>query len=112
MVEHLSERIAPARVSIRLAEILDAVDAGVTVQDAHLRLVYANQAAARLTGWASAEAMLAATSEETLGRFEMMDEQGQALDPSSLPARRILAGETPDPLVVTVSSADTVLDAL
>ncbi|HEV8545146.1 MAG TPA: PAS domain S-box protein [Candidatus Limnocylindrales bacterium] len=100
LVEHLSERSAPAAVSRRLAEILDAVGAGVTVQDASLRLVYANRAAARLTGWASPQAMLAATTEETLSRFEMLDERGGRLAPTSLPARRVLAGETPEPLVV------------
>ena len=62
VVDHLSERV-PTAVTGRLAEILDAVDSGITVQDSDLRLVYANRAAAVLSGWATAEEMLAAPVE-------------------------------------------------
>ena len=48
----------------------------MTVLDADLRLVYANQAAAELCGWATPEEMLAATASETLARFELLDETG------------------------------------
>jgi PAS domain S-box-containing protein len=80
--------------------ILEAVDAGITVQDASLRVVYANQAAAELSGWATPEQMMAATPQERLERFEILDETGAPLDLSRLPGRRALAGELPEPLVV------------
>ncbi|HET9455816.1 MAG TPA: PAS domain S-box protein, partial [Candidatus Limnocylindrales bacterium] len=100
MVEHLSERLAPAAMTGRLAEILDAIDSGVTVQDETLRLVYANETAAILSGWSSAEEMLSATGEETLERFDLIDEHGGPLPYSALPGRRVLAGEEPPPLIV------------
>ena len=77
----------------RLGWILDAVDAGITVQDARLRLVFANQEAAELCGWSSPDEMLNASPEATLDRFEIVDESGAPLDPSALPGRRALAGE-------------------
>jgi PAS domain S-box-containing protein len=84
----------------RLGWILEAIDAGITVQDARLRLVYANQDAAELCGWSSPEEMLAASPRATFDRFEITDESGVALDPARLPGRRALAGEIPEPLVV------------
>ena len=100
MVEHLSDRQATTVLTSRLAEILDAVDSGVTVQDADLRLVYVNQAAADLCGWATPEEMLAASPAETIARFELLDEAGNPVSPAVLPGRRVLAGEDPDPLIL------------
>src|SRR3954469_12675432 len=83
-----------------MAWILEAIDAGITVQDTRLRVIFANQDAAELCGWSSPEEMLAASSEQTLDRFEILDESGAPLDPTCLPGRRALAGEHPEPLVV------------
>ena len=99
MVEHVSERPAPTLTG-RLGQILDAIDSGVTVQDTDQRLVYVNDAAARLCGWSSAAEMLNASVEETLARFELIDEQGEPLARDVLPDRHVLAGESPDPLVI------------
>ena len=84
----------------RFGWILGAIDAGITVQDARLRVVFANQHAAELCGYASPEEMLAASSEATLDRFEIVDETGMPLDPRQLPGRRAIAGEHPEPLIV------------
>jgi PAS domain S-box-containing protein len=100
LVERVSDRQNAASVTDRLAEILDAVDSGVTVQDADLRLVYVNQSAATLCGWATPDAMLAASPHETLARFEMIDQSGAPMSPAALPGRRVIEGEDPDPLVV------------
>ena len=100
MVEHLSNRQTTTVLTSRLAEILDAVDSGVTVLDADLRLVYVNQAAANLCGWATPEAMLAASPSETVARFELLDEAGDPVSPAALPGRRALAGEEPEPMVL------------
>jgi PAS domain S-box-containing protein len=84
----------------RLGWILGAIDAGITVQDAQLRVVFANQNAAELCGYASPQEMLAASSQATIGRFEIVDESGAPLDASQLPGRRAIAGEHPEPLIV------------
>ncbi len=99
MVEHLSDRQATTVVTSRLAEILDAVDSGVTVLNEDLRLVYVNQAAASLCGWSTPEEMLAASPSETLARFELLDEAGDPVSLAVLPGRRVLAGEDPEPMV-------------
>jgi PAS domain S-box-containing protein len=90
----------PITFDDRLGWILGAIDAGITVQDARLRVVYANQDAAELCGWSSPEEMLSASPQATLERFEIVDESGSPIDPARLPGRRALAGEHPEPLVV------------
>ncbi len=100
MVEHLSDRQTATVMTGRLAEVLDAVDSGITVLNSDLRIVYANQAAASLSGWSTPEEMLAASPEETLARFELLDESGAPVSPAVLPSRRVLAGEDPDPMIL------------
>jgi PAS domain S-box-containing protein len=100
LVEHLSDRQTTTVLTSRLAEVLDAVDSGVTVLDADLGVVYANQAAAELCGWSTPNEMLAASAAETMARFELLDEAGDPVSPGVLPGRRVLAGEDPDPLIL------------
>jgi PAS domain S-box-containing protein len=91
----------------QLGWILEAIDAGVTVQDARLRVVYANPQAAELCGYATPEEMLSASPQATLDRFEMLDEGGAPLDPMNLPGRRAMAGEHPEPMVVGFRNRST-----
>ena len=78
----------------RLALLLDVPEA-ITVQDAAGRLLFANDAAARLCGFPSPDAMLSATVEDWIGRFEIYDAAGQPLPVTELPGRRALGGEEP-----------------
>jgi PAS domain S-box-containing protein len=78
-----------------LEHVLDALEDGVLVLDAAGRRVYANDAAARLTGYSCAAELLAAPMDEAAARFEIRDRDGAPLDPGGLPGRRALAGEEP-----------------
>jgi PAS domain S-box-containing protein len=78
-----------------LAAILRNVGDGITAQGADGRLVYANDAAARLCGLASAEEMLALPNEELLARFEFVGADGAPLPPEELPNRQALVGRRP-----------------
>ncbi len=77
----------------QLQAIFSAVADGITVFDREGRYVMANDAAAILSGFESAQAMLAATSETVLQQFQVLDEDGNPLPTEALPARRVLAGE-------------------
>ena len=99
MVEDVSER-KTTLIDGRLQAILDRIDAGVTVQDESGSIVYANAAAARMTGLAGPAEMLAASTNGLVARFELIDEDGATLNPASLPARRLLAGREAPPVVV------------
>ena len=56
-----------------LEHVLGALHEGVLVVDAAGRRVYANEEAARLTGYPSADALLEAPPEEAAARFEIRD---------------------------------------
>jgi PAS domain S-box-containing protein len=75
-----------------LEAILRQVADGVTVQDVEGRLVYANDAAARLVGFASAAEFMATPIAEVFARFEMFDEDGAPFPLERLPGRLALRG--------------------
>jgi len=76
-----------------LPEIFDSVADGVTVLDRAGTLRYANAAAARLMGFDSSAEIIGRSSEALVGRFELLSDDGQPLDPALLPTRRAYAGE-------------------
>ena len=92
--------VGPTLLSADLRAILQGIAAGVTVQDERGRLLFVNDDAARLCDFGSPAEMLAATPGELVDRFEMVDENGSPFDPSRLPGRRILAGETVEPVLI------------
>jgi PAS domain S-box-containing protein len=83
-----------------LPAILDSVADGVTVQDGSGRLVYANEAALRLIGFASLGELLETPPQEVLARFELLDEAGAPMSPASLPGRAALEGRDVGPVVI------------
>jgi PAS domain-containing protein len=74
----------------QLRVILARVADGITVQDAQGRLLYANDAAARLTGFDSSDELLATPVAEVLQRFEILSEDGKPFPLEGLPGRRVL----------------------
>jgi PAS domain S-box-containing protein len=93
-----------ARMALRdsreqLETIMRTVDEGIVVQSRDGRLVYANDAAARTIGFESTVDLLANERSETLARFDVLDAQGNAMNPEDLPGRRALRGESSEELV-------------
>ncbi len=91
----MSERQVVAASPDELASILRHLGDGVTALAPDGRLVYANDAAARLCGLESAEEMLRLPPAELLERFEIVDEDGTLLPPEQLPTRRALLERLP-----------------
>lgn len=83
----------------QLAAILGGIAEGVTVQDARGVLVYANEVAAKLSGYASVEGLLSDPGAPAQ-RFAMFDEAGEPLSVERLPGRRLLRGEPAEELEV------------
>jgi PAS domain S-box-containing protein len=67
--------------------ILRSIAEGVTAQTPDGKLIFANDAAARLTGFDSAEAMLATPPEQIMARFEVSREDGTPFPVDQLPGR-------------------------
>ena len=75
-----------------LLAILNAVSDGIIAQDPTGAAVYANDAAARLCGFGTAEEFLAAPRDDVRARFEILDEQRRPLSFEELPGREALLG--------------------
>jgi PAS domain S-box-containing protein len=73
--------------------VLAAIPDGITVLDSNARLIYANDAAARATGFASATEMMRAPADDIIRRFQMWDETGRRVAPDDLPSRLALSGK-------------------
>ncbi len=87
---------------VRADLVLGGLPDGVVVHDTHGRIVYANDAAARICGFDDAESLLATPGPEVLKRFEVLDEHGAPIEAEQLPGRRVLAGESAEPMLMRV----------
>jgi signal transduction histidine kinase len=74
-----------------LAAVLASVSEGITVLVGDGRMLYANDAAAKLSGLRNAEEMMAAPAGEVVSRFELVGDDGQPLPLDQLPGRRVLS---------------------
>jgi GAF domain-containing protein len=84
-----------------LLAIFATVEVAIMVRDAHGRLVQANQAAADLLRLPDVDAVMAATSQELMDRFEVYMEDGGPVSLGDLPGSRLLRGEpNPAPMLV------------
>jgi signal transduction histidine kinase len=87
-----------------LAAIVRTATDGILVRDRQGRLLYANEAAARLERHASAAPLLAAPGEETAPGFELFGEDGQPLSADQLPDRLAIARGRPTAETIVCSS--------
>jgi PAS domain S-box-containing protein len=78
-----------------LASILRSVADGITAQGPDGRLVFANDAAAKLCGLESSDELLGLSGQELLERFEIVGEDGAPMPVESLPNRLAFAERTP-----------------
>ncbi len=84
----------------KLRVVLDGITDGVTMQDRAGKVVYANEAAARVVGFATPAAFLAAPLAEVVKRFQVFDANGAPFPLERLPNRALLNGETPAEVLV------------
>jgi PAS domain S-box-containing protein len=73
--------------------ILQGVADGIIVHDRDGQIIYANEAASQLTGYALIQAMMETSPLGFLAKYEMIDEQGHPFPPAQLTHRRVFAGE-------------------
>jgi len=77
----------------QLEAVLRGVAEGITAQDPTGKVIYANDAAARLTGFASVQEVMNSSPADLIARYEVLDEEGNPFPLDRLPGRRALAGE-------------------
>lgn len=84
----------------QLAVIMQGVADGITAQDPTGRLIYANDAAARVLGYPSAQALLETPPPNVMDKFEVLDEWGRPFPLERLPGRLALTGEVSPSAIV------------
>jgi PAS domain S-box-containing protein len=94
-------------LSRRLEVVFEGVVDGITVQDGSGKVVFANTAAARSSGFDSVDEFLRTPTSEILERFELLDEQGRRFAPGDLPARKVLLGQEAADAVIRVRERAT-----
>ena len=88
-------------IEAQLTAVLSTLAEAVTVQHTGGGLVYANEAAAHMLGYATAQELLSTPVDEIVDAFDSTKEDGSPLRVEDLPGRRLLAGEPhPKPLVL------------
>lgn len=85
----------------KLEVVLGGVTDGITMQDDRGRLVYANEAAAMIVGFPTAQSLLDAPIAEVLRHFELFDAEGAPFPPERLPNRALLAGKRAEQVLVS-----------
>jgi PAS domain S-box-containing protein len=85
---------------------------GIVVTAAGGERLFANDEAARLTGYASAEELMAAPADFMRERFQIFHPDGKPMDPGELPGRRAFAGEDPEPMLVRFRHRDDGTDRI
>ena len=60
----------------QLEAVLAGAAEGITAQDPSGKVIYANEAAARLTGFSSVQEVTTSTPADILARYEILDEEG------------------------------------
>jgi PAS domain S-box-containing protein len=90
-----SLRVAREREEARsqVEAILRGVADAVTAQAPDGRLLFANDAAVKMLGFESAEALIEAPTASIMSRYELIDERGEPYQLEALPGRRALGGE-------------------
>jgi PAS domain S-box-containing protein len=87
-------------IEAQLTAALSTLAEAVTVQHTGGALIYANEAAARMLGFASAQELLATPIEQLMRAFESTHEDGSPVRAEDLPGRQVTAGvREPKPLV-------------
>src|SRR5690349_16442443 len=93
-----------ALIPRELAFVLGSLEDGVTLQDAGGAYVYANALGARLLGFESPESLLATPPEEVLrrtaARYDLLDEDGDPVDPQVLSGVEALRGQPTLPVTL------------
>jgi PAS domain S-box-containing protein len=97
------ERAARAEaIGLQLSAALSNLAEAVTVQDDEHRLLYANDAAAEVLGYASAEVLLSTPRDSLLSSADYYNEDGAPLAAEEYPSTRVLRGEEPGPVTMRI----------
>jgi serine phosphatase RsbU (regulator of sigma subunit)/PAS domain-containing protein len=80
--------------------VLQGVTSAIKVQNSSGKLIYANEAAAKMLRFPSTDALLETAPDQRFDKFEIFDEDLEPLLVEQLPGRMTIAGQTSDDKVI------------
>lgn len=92
---------------LQLDTILDGIVDGVAIISPNEHLLYANEAAARITGFDSVQEMMIAMQDNLRINHDTLDENGNYLEAKNQALFQALHGKTPAPQIVVFKNRDT-----
>ena len=94
-------------VERRMDTVMSILDEAVVIHGADGELLFANPAAARTLGFATAEEAVATPSAQIRDRYVVRDESGGLVEPESFVGRRALRGEGAESLILRATDRVT-----
>ena len=91
----------------QMSVILSGIADGITVLNSKGQIIYANDAAARIIGYANVEELTTRSADQVTSKFELFDESGAPMAVSELPGRLALMGGPSSPTVVRSKVLET-----
>lgn len=91
----------------RLSTVINSLAEAVTIRGVDGHLAYANEAALKMLGFESAQALHAVDPQALLAPYAMTDEDGEQITLAQLPSVRLLEGDDPPPLMLRAVRRDT-----
>jgi len=99
-IQHQEVRSALRLSRNQLSVILGGISDGITAQAKNGQLIYANDAAARITGYENANELMATTINQITSRFKIFDEYGMLMSLDQLPGGAAMRGEVAQPMTI------------
>lgn len=96
-----------AATEAELQTVLEVMDDAVVVLDDERRVVYANRSAVHLFGGEDVDSLAAPGPVDLRLRWDLRDERGDPIDIATVPWRRALTGERPEPAILRATERAT-----
>lgn len=88
------------QVKNQLQVVLEGVADGIIATDQARKVIYANQAAAQIASFTSADDLTHTSADDLISQFDILDQFGQIMPRENLPGRRSLSGERKAPIEI------------
>jgi serine phosphatase RsbU (regulator of sigma subunit)/PAS domain-containing protein len=106
-IDHARLGTELGELTSELETVISVLAEAVFVHDREGRLIYANEAAAAISGVAGVGDLLDTPHGRLLSRYELFDERGVRVGPAQLPGNRAIAGERHPELLMQAVDRET-----
>lgn len=96
--EEKKAQVQLQQVKDQLQVVLEGVADGIIATNQARQVIYANQAAAQMAGFSSADELTSTHADDLISQFHILDHSGQAIPRQDLPGQRSFSGVRKSPI--------------